>query len=311
MSEEHSIAVRTEEAALAMPSLGGMMKMAETLIQSGFLPAAIKTPAQAVAIMITGQELKIPTMQALRQINVIQGKPTMSAELMLALAFQRVPGFKCHPIESTEKAATFEFQRPGQPAYRHTFTINDAAGMGLVGKDNWKKQPATMLRWRCISAGLRLIAPDAIAGVYTPEEIQPDIAVDPNTGAAIVTQNTPVAMPVAKEADKAAPAEPNPNRGEESQVQPERLVIIGTVDDVVEKSGKDKNGKAWTKFGVVVNDASGKPVTLGTFDTRLADLAQRAMQKKVEAELEYQDDGKYLNLVGIRFEGSETDELPM
>lgn len=151
-----------------------MMNMAATLIKSGFLPIAIKTPAQAVAIMLTGRELGIPAMQALRQINVIQGKPTMAAELMLSLAYQRIPGFKHTLIQSTNEICVCKFERPNHAPYQHQFTIQDAKSLGLDSKDNWKKQPATMLRWRCVSAGLRLIAPDAIAGVYTPEEIIPD-----------------------------------------------------------------------------------------------------------------------------------------
>lgn len=174
------------EEYLDMPS---MLEQAKVLIQSGFLPESIKQPAQAVAIMLTGRELNIPTMQALRQINVIKGKPTLPPELMLALAFQRIPGFRCQPIESNAQRATFEFQRPNQPPYRHTFTMDDATKLELSGKDNYKKQPATMLRWRCISAGLRIVAPDAIAGIYSAEEIDPNVQLDFQTG--VVTSNEP------------------------------------------------------------------------------------------------------------------------
>jgi hypothetical protein len=178
MSEKtvtNEIAVRENKpTALDFPAL---MKMAETLVKSGFLPQAIKTPAQAVAIVMTGRELGIPPMQALRQVNVIQGKPTMAAELMLALAYQHIPGFKYEILETTNEKCVCKFTRPGHVSLTHKFDINDAKAMQLAGKDNWKKQPATMLRWRCISSGLRLIAPDAIAGVYTPEEIIPDAPV--------------------------------------------------------------------------------------------------------------------------------------
>ncbi len=177
MSEKitNEIAVRENKpVALDFPA---MLKMAETLVKSGFLPVAIKTPAQAVAIVMTGRELGIPPMQALRQVNVIQGKPTMAAELMLALAYQHIPGFKYEILETTSTKCVCKFTRPGHVSLTHKFDIDDAKSMQLAGKDNWKKQPATMLRWRCISSGLRLIAPDAIAGVYTPEEIIPDAPV--------------------------------------------------------------------------------------------------------------------------------------
>ncbi len=50
-------------------------KTAKALVSTGFLPQAIKTPEQAIAIILTGRELGIGTMAALNTINVIQGKP--------------------------------------------------------------------------------------------------------------------------------------------------------------------------------------------------------------------------------------------
>src|SRR5436190_5025431 len=64
---------------------GVMKETATMLCKTGFLPAAIKTPEQAIAIILTGRELGIGTMAALNTINVIQGKPTVSPQLMLAL----------------------------------------------------------------------------------------------------------------------------------------------------------------------------------------------------------------------------------
>lgn len=307
---------QTTELAIRSPEqdamvMGSMMKMAETLIASGFLPAAIKTPAQAVAVMMTGRELQIPTMQALRQINVIQGKPTMGAELMLALAFQRIPGFKCHPIESTDKRATFEFQRPGQPAYRHTFTLDDAAGMGLIGKDNWRKQAATMLRWRCISAGLRLICPDAIAGLYTPEEIEPTIAVDPTTGAATITANTPAPSAAATDtlnkkraavevASTETSQQPDPARGEESQVPAGTSVVTGKVESVNEKKSPPDAEKPWVRYGIKLGGT-----WYSTFDSKFADLARNAKEDDQAVDLEYVKQGQFTNCVGIRLAGQE------
>lgn len=184
-TENTALTIKERPTTLHEVNLPAMMKTADTLIKSGFLPQAIKTSAQAVAIIMTGRELGIPTMQALRQINVIQGKPTMAAELMLALAYQHIPGFTYQVKKSTATECTCVFTRPGHAAHEHTFTIADAQGLGLAGKDNWKKQPATMLRWRCISSGLRLVAPDAIAGVYTPEEIVPDMPVNYESGTVI------------------------------------------------------------------------------------------------------------------------------
>lgn len=174
MADERAIAIRPETGLADFDSL---LRVSRELIVTGFLPAAIKTPQQAAAIILTGRELGIPTMQALRQINVIQGKPTLPPELLLSLAYQRVKGFSADVKESTATRCAMLFKRPGA-SYESVFTIEDATRMGLKAKDNWQKQPGTMLRWRCIAQGLRVIAPDAIMGIYTPEEMNPDLIVD-------------------------------------------------------------------------------------------------------------------------------------
>jgi len=164
-------------------SFDEMMRVADTLLKSGFLPNSIKTPAQAVSIILMGREVGLPEMQALRSINVIQGKPTLSAELMLALFSARVNGeSKVNKSDETECVITFK--RPGREPHTQRFTIEQARKLGFATKDNYNKQPATMLQWRCVSAGLRFYAPDAIAGIsYTPDELGAEV--NPETGEVI------------------------------------------------------------------------------------------------------------------------------
>lgn len=150
-----------------------VMKQIDGLVRSGLLPSAIKSNVQAFAIWQMGRELGIPPMHAFRSINVIKGKPTLSAELMLALVYQRVPGAKVTfktPPEKQNVECVVEMQRPGGDAQSFRFSIEDAKRAGLRG-DNWTKYPASMLRARVVSAGARAVFPDAIMGCYTPDEL--------------------------------------------------------------------------------------------------------------------------------------------
>jgi len=154
-----------------------MMEQARTLLQSGFLPQAIKTEAQAVAIILQGRELGIGPMAALGTINVIQGKPTISPQLMLALINRSgdLEDFKC--IDDGRQC-TLTMKRRGRSAHIVTFSMNDAEKLGLAGKDNWKKQPATMRQWRAVAACARIVFPDVILGLYTPDEMGADVNED-------------------------------------------------------------------------------------------------------------------------------------
>lgn len=151
-----------------------MMEMAKTLVSTGFLPVAIKTPAQAVAIILTGRELGIAPMHALRSIHIIQGKPTLAAELQLGL-FHRAGG-KSKLVKSTDAECTMWFRHPNGAEHTETFTLAEAERAGLTTKQgsNWKAYPKSMLRARCIAMGLRVVAPEIVAGIYAPEELGAD-----------------------------------------------------------------------------------------------------------------------------------------
>jgi hypothetical protein len=151
---------------------GALKEQCLMLVRSGFLPSAIKTPEQALAIALKGRELNLPPMQSFSQINVIQGKPAVSAELQMALIYRNVPGAK---IEFTKLAAdgcSVVATRPGHKPVEISFDKADAEAAGLLGKDNWKKYARAMYRSRAISEMARSVFPDAIMGCsYTPEEM--------------------------------------------------------------------------------------------------------------------------------------------
>ena len=169
-----------EDQAIMPQTFEGMMKQADVLVKSGLLPVEIKSPAAAVAIMLTGRELSIPPMQAFRSIYVVKGKPTLSAQLMGALIFRA--GHSYSVVESTNDRCIIEYKRKGGETYRHTFTIEDAERAGLRASPTWKQYPKAMLFSRCMSAGARAFMPDVIAGMYTPEELAGPVPVDPETG---------------------------------------------------------------------------------------------------------------------------------
>lgn len=151
--------------------LGELYQLGKVLITTGFLPTAIKTTEQAVAVMLKGQELRIPPMYALSNIAIIQGKPAASAELMLALIYRDHGDDAIQFVETTATAATISYKRRTWKERRElSFTAADAKAAGLAG-GNWSKYPSAMLRARCISAVARLAFPDTISGMYTPDEL--------------------------------------------------------------------------------------------------------------------------------------------
>jgi hypothetical protein len=159
------------------------MTLAKTMATSGLMPSALRNkPADILIVLMAGRELGIGPMQSVQDINVIQGKPVYSADLMVALCKRsRVCEF-FRLVEGTDERATYETKRVGSPQPETlTFTIEDAKRLGLTGRDNYQKQPKTMLRHRAAAALARDVYPDLVRG-YDPDEAldfaQPAAVVD-------------------------------------------------------------------------------------------------------------------------------------
>lgn len=155
-------------------NLSDLMTLADTLVKSRLIPAAIATKEAAAVIILQGRELGIGPMQAFAGISVIQNKPAVGPQLMLAL-INRTGLLDDLSIEDDGDTCAVTMTRSGRKPYTATFSMKNAGAMGLAGKDNYKKQPAVMRKWRAVAACARVVFPDAIAGMYTPEELGADV----------------------------------------------------------------------------------------------------------------------------------------
>lgn len=190
---ENALAIQANRLTVVDPRNGSDVhwwamakEQAGMLVKTGFLPDSIRTPEQAVAIMLKGRELGIPSMYALSNIVVIKGKPTCNAELMLALIYRDHGDHAMRVVDSTNERCLIAYRRKGwADEQEHQFTAQDAQRAGLMTTDTWKKYTAAMLRARCISAVARMAFPDSIAGMYTPEEL--GATVDIADGDAVVS----------------------------------------------------------------------------------------------------------------------------
>ncbi len=231
--DERPVIQATEQGLipLKITTFNEAIQFGDLLVKTGFLPRAIKTGTQAVAIILTGQELGLPPMKSLRMIDVIEGKPALSGQLQLAI-FKKAGG-KAKILESTDEICRIHFTHPHGDEHDETFTIEEAKRAGLAGqrKDNWNKYPKVMLRWRCVASGLRVVAPDILGGAYTAEElatgfveqVEAEKAAEQAKGAI-----DPAEALGAKE--KEAPAETAPENGDEPP--PEKLDLEITDADM-------------------------------------------------------------------------------
>lgn len=178
MSNEITIAQQPSQTVM---SVQDQMNWAKAVSGAGILPQAYRgKPADVLVAVGFGQSMGLSPAESLYRINVINGKPTMGAELIAAQV--RKAGHKLR-LKKDEKnlSVTATIVRADDPDYPISVTRDRqwAEQMGLSGKDNYKKQPMTMLTWRAISAVAREACPEALFGVaYTPDEMTDMVRVD-------------------------------------------------------------------------------------------------------------------------------------
>jgi hypothetical protein len=101
--------------------LGDIYHLGEMLVRSRMIPSSINSPEAAAAIIMKGHELGIGPMQAFDSISVIQGKPTISPQLMLAL-IERSGLLEDMQVEENPDSCRITMKRRGGPPSRSAST---------------------------------------------------------------------------------------------------------------------------------------------------------------------------------------------
>lgn len=158
----------TKALAIIPRTLDEVSSLADVLAKSTLLPDALRGKAPDVVVQIlAGQELGLSPMASIRGVHIVQGKPVLSADTMVALVLGSglCEYFIC--VEDTEQRVAYETKRKGAPApQRATWTVEDTKRAGLNTKDNWRLYPRSMMKARAKAILARDAYPDVLAGCY-------------------------------------------------------------------------------------------------------------------------------------------------
>lgn len=163
--------------SLAPQNIAEAMTFCEFLSKSTILPTAyVGKPANVFVAVQWGMEVGLAPLQALQNIAVINGKPSIYGDAALALCkSSRVCEYVVESIEGDgDKAiAVCKVKRKGEPEQERRFSMDDAKKAKLIGKQGpWSEYPKRMLQMRARGFALRDIFPDVLRGMITAEEAQ-------------------------------------------------------------------------------------------------------------------------------------------
>ena len=242
-----------------------MQKMSKAMIASAFFQVqggtdSAQAVAQVVVKLMAGRELGIQPVAAMMGVNVIQGRVSLSAQLMLACA--KRAGYSWEKHEADGWCALDWYNSTGKNIGRSKFTIEDAKAAGLVKPgSNWTKYPKQMLFWRAAAIGVREFCPDSVSGmvIHTPEELGQDI--DP---------------------EDSSPVMPQGSKEEQAEVMRAKLIQAGVSEDAADKEAAKftaPKGKKAKPEPLEITDDDVPPILRPMTDAEMDALA--AKQEKV------------------------------
>ena len=227
----------TNRSGFAPTTMTEAMQFSEMLAKSQMVPKAYQGKPEDIMVAVQwGYEIGLAPMQALQNISVINGKPSVYGDAAMALV-QASP--VCEGVDETiegegtpNPVAVCIARRKGRNPVIVRFSVEDAKRAGLWGKAGpWQAYPKRMLQMRARGFALRDAFPDVLKGLITVEEAQdyPDEA-KPRP----IKDVTPMpANPLDMIAPPAPPA-PAPEATTEAPDEPEAVLVDDYVPDLDE-----------------------------------------------------------------------------
>lgn len=170
-----SLTTGGQVAAIIPRSLDETYRMATAISASGLAPNTLKSPEQVMVAIIAGAELGLPPFQSLQSFAVINGRPAIWGDGLIAVV--RSQGFKVREWmegEGDQMIAYCEVTRPDNgEVIPGEFSVADAKKAGLWNKTGpWQTSPKRMLKMRARGFACRDGAADVLRGFQLREEVE-------------------------------------------------------------------------------------------------------------------------------------------
>jgi len=195
------------QRGVVLRTIEDLKEVSKYFAASGLMPKGLEKPEAVFVAIQMGLEIGLGPMQAVQNVAVINGRPSVWGDAALALIQgsgyledfdEQITG----SIKGNDLKATCTARRKGRPKpVVREFSLEDAKLAGLFGKTGpWSQYPKRMMQMRARSWALRDLFPDVLKGVRIAEEAQ-DMPVDAEWEPAEPVSTEALAEPVISEDD--------------------------------------------------------------------------------------------------------------
>lgn len=160
--------------SLAPQSFEDAVRFADLVCKSDLVPKDYKNnPGNVLVAVQMGAEIGLAPLQAIQNIAVINGRPSVWGDAALALVrASSLCEFVTERLDGNVATCTCKRRGEVEPIVR-TFSEADAKRAGLWGKSGpWTQYPQRMLQLRARAFALRDGFPDVLRGLSVAEEVR-------------------------------------------------------------------------------------------------------------------------------------------
>ena len=198
----------TTNRGFAPATLTEAIQFSDMLASSSMVPKAYQGKPQDILVCVQwGYEMGLAPMQALQNIAVINGKPSVYGDAMMALVQASAV---CEDVEeffegedTPNPVAVCVAKRKNRKPVIAKFSLEDAKRAGLWGKQGpWSAYPKRMMQMRARGFALRDAFPDVLKGLISaeeaadyPDEAKPRPVAKPANPLDLVAKPEPMAIP--------------------------------------------------------------------------------------------------------------------
>lgn len=171
MSDSTAIATR-QQFDLSPQTFEQALTFSNYLADSDMVPKDFKgKPGNCLVAIQWGMEIGLKPLQAMQNIAVINGRPSLWGDAVIALV-RSSPLCEYIIEEDDGRTATCKVKRRGEPEQYRSFSMDDAKAAGLLGKQGpWTQYPKRMRQMRARAFAVRDVFPDVLKGLPVAEEV--------------------------------------------------------------------------------------------------------------------------------------------
>lgn len=271
MSTTAVATIQQQGLSLSPRNIGEAIQFAEMLSKASLVPKDFaNNPGNILVAIQWGMELGLQPMQAMQNIAVINGRPSLWGDAVIALV-KACPACEWIVEEIGDDSATCRVKRAGEPEQSRSFSKTDAKTAGLLGKQGpWSQYPKRMIQMRARSWALRDVFPDVLRGLAVAEEAL-DMEVDVSYAQPSVKPQRQSGTQAAEAAKLAASA---------SVDKDERGALVARLEKIASEKGSVAYADAFADIG-----KEGRKTVGADEHARMKKIASESDQAIRDAEL--------------------------